>query len=98
MRYLSKTTLFHHFIQEKTIKAIVREIFVHLLFVLLVQLVCNASLDDNAFWLAENANKFMISNAVTNSYFEVRILRLFLAFGLDIGYLIVGLNNSRSKF
>ena len=41
-----------------------------MLFVALVQLVCNASLDDNAFWLAENANKFMVENAVTKSYFE----------------------------
>ena len=51
-------------------KALVREIIVHLMFVLLVQLVCKQSLDDNAFYLAENARKLMIHNGVTKSYFE----------------------------
>ena len=55
--------------QEKTIKAVVREIFVHLLFVLIVQLVCNASVDENSYWLAKNADSFMIKNSMTNSYF-----------------------------
>ena len=27
-------------------------------------------MDDNAYWLAENARKFMIENAVTKSYFD----------------------------
>ena len=40
-----------------------------LLFVLLAQLVCKQAMDDNAYWLAENARKFMIENAVTKSYF-----------------------------
>ena len=40
------------------------------MFVLLAQLVCKQSLDDNAFFLAENARIFMVDNAVTNSYFE----------------------------
>ena len=51
-------------------KAITREILVHLLFVLLAQLVTNASLDSNSFRLVQNTRKFMVLNAVTNSYFE----------------------------
>ena len=37
---------------------------------LLAQLVCKQALDDNAFWLADNARKFMIDNGVTRSYFD----------------------------
>ena len=58
--------------QEKQLKAVIREIFVHVLFVLLCQLVCNAVLDDNFYLLHENARTFMIHNAVTMSYFEVK--------------------------
>ena len=47
----------------------IREMIVHLLFVMLAQLVCKQGLDDNAFFLAENARIFMVDNAVTNSYF-----------------------------
>ena len=57
-------------------KAITREIFVHLVYVLLAQLVTNASLDDNSFWLAENARKFMLENAVTESYFGGTVYEL----------------------
>ena len=75
-------------------KAVIREIFVHVLFVLLCQLVCNAAVDDNFYLLHENARTFMIHNAVTMSYFEVKstlpgliVGSITIIFGLKFGFL-----------
>ena len=32
--------------------------------------MCKQALDDNAYWLGENARKFTIENGVTKSYFD----------------------------
>ena len=54
-------------------KAITREILIHLLYVLLAQIVTNASLDPNSYQLANNVQKFMTYNSVTKSYFDGEI-------------------------
>lgn len=60
----------HQRMKEKVLKAMVREIIVHLAYVVLASVVCYAAVDPNSYQLYEGIQKLMIDNGVTREYFN----------------------------